>query len=537
MDKSRTLLLALLTVTATLLVPNMTQAHAVNTFQKCDLFASLRSDSKIAWWRPDKCGIPTSMTLQGVLQAPGITGVTGGGMTFNVPGCALGPGKPCLYATEFTSDTVAIFDNTGTFLSTCGTGYNRDPESIFIDTKSSPGAIYVGQPDGTHHVLKFNLDCSTGTPAFFSPATEGRGTDWIDLVAPDSSDGGSLCDMQYTSEGTHVLTFDLCSNTQEANLNSLPLPGSNAYAHRQLTTDHSVLVGDTEFVAHLDSSGSLINTCDSNSRGTLFALNILPGSTEFVTADITGNFSGRTDYFTIAHCDAGNIAPDFTFDAIPAGGGEQVGGLAVFGEVTATTQGLTVSKFFTDSSLNPLPLDSNRNPVVNVTLAGGIVRSTNPGQVLAWVNVTNIAGVPLQSLKVNETLPVDWTVDPPWRPAVGAIHVFFANTTSLATNPDITQPSTITVSTGNPETVLLAIANFTDTAIVHPLMPGQSILLSVKLTYGLIRTSQSAASYPRNYTDTASVATWTQPFFTGTEFSGNSSGFFIAVAIVLGKTS
>ncbi len=193
-----------------------------------------------------------------------------------------------------------------------------------------------------------------------------------------------------------------------------------------------------------------------------------------------------------------------------------------------------VSEFFTDSTLNQLPLDKNGNPKVDVVLAGGEVSSTNPGQVLAWVNVTNTAGTPLQSLKVNETQPVDWTVDPPWRPAVGAIHVFFANTTSLATNPDITQPSTVTVSKSNPQTVILSIPSLNATAIGHPLMPGQSILLSVKLTYGLIRTSQSAGSYPRNYTDTASAAAWSMPSYKGTEVSGTASAFFVADAKVVG---
>src|SRR2546427_4647027 len=159
-----------------------------------------------------------------------------------------------------------------------------------------------------------------------------------------------------------------------------------------------------------------------------------------------------------------------------------------------------IAKFFTDSSLNPLPRDSNGNPKVDVLLANGVVTSTNPGQGLAWVNVTNTSGSSLQSLKLNDTLPVDWMVSPAWIPpkgSVGAIHVFYANGTSLASETEITQPSTITVSTGNPETVQLAISNFTATTIGHPLMPGQSILLSVKLTYVLIHTSQSASTFPR----------------------------------------
>ncbi len=206
------------------------------------------------------------------------------------------------------------------------------------------------------------------------------------------------------------------------------------------------------------------------------------------------------------------------------------------GKVVLHPVALGVTKFFTDANLNPLPKDANGNPKVNVVLANGVVTSTNPGQVLAWVNVTNTSGSSLQSLKLNDTLPVDWMVSPAWMPpkgSVGAIHVFYANGTGLSSETEITRPFTITVSTGNPGRVQLAISNFTATTIGHPLMPGQSILLSVKLSYGLMRTSQLASSYPRNYTDTAAGVAWTQASFAGVESSGSGSAFFMADAKVV----
>jgi hypothetical protein len=194
-----------------------------------------------------------------------------------------------------------------------------------------------------------------------------------------------------------------------------------------------------------------------------------------------------------------------------------------------TRSGVQVNTFFTDPSLDPLPSDSKGNPAVKVTLARGIVKSAIPGRILAWVNMTNTSGSSLQSLKLNETLPVDWEVSPPWVPALGAIHVYYANTSSLATNPEITQYSAITVSAGNPETVTLAISNLNSTAVGHSLLSGQSILLSVKLAYGLVMTSQSFASYPRNYEDSVSASAWGQPFYTGTESSGAGSAFFCCI--------
>jgi hypothetical protein len=187
---------------------------------------------------------------------------------------------------------------------------------------------------------------------------------------------------------------------------------------------------------------------------------------------------------------------------------------------------ISVSKFFTDSCLRLLPLDSKGNPKVDVILSRGRVISTNPVEVLAWVNVTNTLTIALQSLQVNETLPADWTVCPLW---FGAIHVYFANATSLWMMREITQCSMITVFKGNPQVVHLAIPNFNATAIRHPLMPGQSILLSVKMTYALKCTCQSAASYPRNYTDTAYAAATCSLCH---QFTGSATAFFTAYAKV-----
>jgi hypothetical protein len=195
--------------------------------------------------------------------------------------------------------------------------------------------------------------------------------------------------------------------------------------------------------------------------------------------------------------------------------------------------------FFTDASLIPLPYYQGW-PRVDVVLANGVVRSTDPRHVLAWISVTNTGERPLQSLKLNGTLPVDWAVDPVWMPGKGAIHVYYANTSSLATNPEITDPSTITVTIGNPQTVLLAIPNLNATGIGHPLLPGRSILLSVKLSYDLIKTSQSPASYPRVYYATATATTtvgWTHPSYAGAEAIFSGRFFltdFVAYADIVG---
>jgi hypothetical protein len=211
------------------------------------------------------------------------------------------------------------------------------------------------------------------------------------------------------------------------------------------------------------------------------------------------------------------------------------------GVIHTTTSGvyqsvgsISVSTFFTDGNLNALQLDNKSNPTVSVVLARNIVRSTNPGQILAWVRVNNTGQSEFQSLSLNDVLPVDWQVSPAWMPSAGSIHVYYENTTSLANNPEITDSSTITVSGRNPEIISLNIPSFSSTGIGHSLLPGQSILVVAKLGYGLDHTAQSFASYPRNYSETATAVAWTLQVYTGNGVSANSSAFFVANVKVAG---
>lgn len=195
---------------------------------------------------------------------------------------------------------------------------------------------------------------------------------------------------------------------------------------------------------------------------------------------------------------------------------------------------ITVSKFFTLGNFSALPLDGNGNPSVNVNLASGTVKGTNPGQIAAWVNVTNTGQKSLQSITLNDVLPIDWQVSPPWIPPKGAIHVYYTNTTSLASNPEITDPSTITVSDSNPQTISVKIPSLNNTEIGHPLLPGQSVLVSAMLSYGLDRTTQSFASYPRVYTDNATAIAYTATSYAGAQATAGGTASFVAHAKVAG---
>lgn len=185
---------------------------------------------------------------------------------------------------------------------------------------------------------------------------------------------------------------------------------------------------------------------------------------------------------------------------------------------------VSVSTFFTDSSGNSLASDASGSPEVNVVLPNGRVQSTNPGQILVWVNVTNTGFASLQSLKVNETLPVDWELHPAWLPSRGAINVYFEFTNG--TRLSITNSIRINVTTGNPQTISLAISNLTISAGVQSLERGESILLSAKISYGLIGASQPLTRYPQVYVGASSDWVWMQPSFNGGEAAATGSGSF-----------
>ena len=219
------------------------------------------------------------------------------------------------YVTEFQGNAVSKFDATGAPAGTFGSGYGAHPGSIVFDAS---GNAFVGQADGSRKVLEFD---GSGNPiGSFAPATEDRGTEWIDLL-PDN------CTLQYTSEGTSLKQFDVCTNTQLADF-ATALPGDNAYAHRWLS-DNTALVADTNFVVRVDSSGTVLHTyTPAESFTTLEALAVAPDGKSFWTADL---FTGRVFHFDIA---SGDELGTFLL-------GHEVAGISVRGAVQLSDQTIT----------------------------------------------------------------------------------------------------------------------------------------------------------------------------------------------------
>lgn len=193
------------------------------------------------------------------------------GMTFDANGN--------LFVTNFDGNSVSKFDNLGDFLGLFGSGYNTDPESIVPD---AVGNLYVGQADGSRQVLKF--DPAGNLLATYSPATEDRGTDWVDLAADQ-------CTLYYTSEGSHIKRFNVCTNTQLPDFAALP--ASPAYALR-IRPNGEVLVAASTEAIRLDATGNVIQTYPLGTFE-LFALNLDPDGTSFWTGDLSTGQIFRVD--------------------------------------------------------------------------------------------------------------------------------------------------------------------------------------------------------------------------------------------------
>jgi streptogramin lyase len=224
---------------------------------------------------------------------------TSTGMCFDASGS--------LFSTQQQSNAVSKFNASGTLLSAnFGSGYNQGPESCVV---MADGRILIGQAGGTHSVRK--LDASGNLLATYSPATGPEGTNWIDL-------GGDQCTLYYTSGGTLVRRFDVCTNRQMSDFATAP--SGPCYAHR-VRPNGEVLLTCSAAIYRFGPAGNLIQTYGSSLSpppGVLIALSLDPDNATFWTADAPSQVY-RVDITT------GALVHTFPIPSV-------VGGLAVVGE-------------------------------------------------------------------------------------------------------------------------------------------------------------------------------------------------------------
>jgi hypothetical protein len=281
---------------AVVLVVGLVASTAEAQFNSGDVLAGVGA-GKIKRFNP-------AGTLQQTLNS-GTTSTDTTGMCFDSSGN--------LFGTLFTIDQVAKYNNTGALLGPFGTGYSS-PESCVV----AGGNIFFGQADSTQ--IK-KLDASGFLITNFTVAVGPLGTDWIDLAADQ-------CTMHYTSEGSAIKQFNVCTNTQLADF-ATGLPGGDCFAHR-IRPNGEEMVACTTQIHRISPAGTILQSYAVSgftpAEGFVFALNLDPDGTTFWTG---GYHSGNVYRINIA---SGAQVTSWNAGIL----GISLAGLAVVGEIVVS---------------------------------------------------------------------------------------------------------------------------------------------------------------------------------------------------------
>jgi len=256
-------------------------------FQTGDVFVAV-ANGQVQWRRPNGTLVQTLNT-------------TVGGFT---TGMALDSANK-LYVTNFSNNSVSVFDKFGVLQGTFGSG-NTTPESIVFDNQWN---AYVGNLG--NGIRKFDYNGN-----FIETSYNGR-VDFMDLQSDQ-------CTMLRTTEGTFVGTHNVCTNVAGPNFATGLL--GNAYALR-IRLNGDVLLAMGTNIIRLNSAGSIIQTYDVAGENGWFGLNLDPDGTSFWSADFNTSNVYRIDI------SSGNIIT--TYNTGTSSG--TVFGIAVAGEITAAT--------------------------------------------------------------------------------------------------------------------------------------------------------------------------------------------------------
>ncbi|HLO29546.1 MAG TPA: PKD domain-containing protein [Anaerolineales bacterium] len=262
-----------------------------------------------------------------------------------------------LYATNFSTKLpMTKLNNRGRLPQhPWGGQFSYIPESCVADAADN---IYVGGITGSH-LDKF--DAAGNLLATFKPAIEAKGIDWIDLAADQ-------CTMFYTSEGSGVKRFNVCTNTQLPDFaTGLTRP---CYALR-IRENSEVMVACAAQLYRLSATGVPLQTYKIPGVGeNFFAMNLDPDNTSFWTGGFNSGNIYRIDIAT------GKVLTSFK---APTENG--LAGLAVFGEITVASNQPPVA------DAGP---DQTATAGILVTLDGSGSTDPNPGDTLtfAWTQVS-----------------------------------------------------------------------------------------------------------------------------------------------------
>jgi hypothetical protein len=219
-----------------------------------------------------------------------------------------------LYATNYDAYDMAKFNNLGGLTTyPFGPNFEYPPETCVVDPAGR--IIYVGTAELNNELFK--LDTNGNVLQDFFLVRDQGAVNWIDL------NPSNRCEIYYTSEGTLVKRFNVCTNTQLPNFASgLPFGGSGCFALR-IRTNGEVLVACDEVIVRLNTSGAIIQSYNPGSEADFFTLALDPDGTSFWAA---GYLSGRIYRVNIS---SGAVGPSWT---AAHASGTGLAGLAVYGD-------------------------------------------------------------------------------------------------------------------------------------------------------------------------------------------------------------
>lgn len=189
--------------------------------------------------------------------------------TYTTGGCFDSAGN--FYVTDFDSNALSKFSAGGNLLNSTWATESSVPESCAVDAKDN---VYVG---GQAAPTIYEYDSSGMLVNSFS-VTGGSGTggtDWLDVAADQ-------CTILYTGEGSEILSYNVCTQTQNADF-ATGMPGP-CYELR-IRPNGDVMVACASEILRYSGAGALLQTYSISGSGDLFSMNLDPDNTTFWTGD------------------------------------------------------------------------------------------------------------------------------------------------------------------------------------------------------------------------------------------------------------
>ena len=311
------------------------------------------------------------------------------------------------YVADDFSGAISEYDSNGNLLPLFASGLQNPLSPVF----DSSGNLYVGQQT-TPYVAEFAPD-GTRLPDIGPMNTELYGVDWIDLASDE-------CTLYYTTEGTDIMRYNKCTNTQLPNFNTVPFDASQSAFQLRILPDGSVLVADSNAVLHLDANGNLIRTYSCASLpgcgDQLFALSLDPDGTSFWTGDAVIGGLWRVDMAT------GNV-----LQTINTNSGAFFG-LSVADEITVATSAGGSGPTDTPTTLTVNPATGDYN--VATTVSGVLTNSNTSAPISGEPVVFSLNGVETCTATTDSTGTASCSVTPGESEGIYPLTATFAGDTT-----------------------------------------------------------------------------------------------------------